>query len=277
MAESESGQKDNKSIILERDGFGPLGPQHKGKKNIRDFFNFNKDDNAIFKNDVHNGVYEIAEIDGDMIMGLKDRVYNQIHDNPPKPTDLDEYGKSKKNKKKGKGDDDMNNFKPYNDYDPDHKVLTRDELKHKIQNEELFDTLQKKKELNEEEGKFLQEKINEVDPGFEKRVGDEINAEKEKDKKLKENEFNNIKPQGRKEKNTEENSMQKSIVSRKSIASKKSESKKSEVKKTEESKKSEPKKTEESKKSKKSKKSEKKEEEEEDEEEEEEEDDEEDK
>ncbi len=277
VAESESGQKDNKSIILERDGFGPLGPQHKGKKNIRDFFNFNKDDNAIFKNDVHNGVYEIAEIDGDMIMGLKDRVYNQIHDNPPKPTDLDEYGKSKKNKKKGKGDDDMNNFKPYNDYDPDHKVLTRDELKHKIQNEELFDTLQKKKELNEEEGKFLQEKINEVDPGFEKRVGDEINAEKEKDKKLKENEFNNIKPQGRKEKNTEENSMQKSIVSRKSIASKKSESKKSEVKKTEESKKSEPKKTEESKKSKKSKKSEKKEEEEEDEEEEEEEDDEEDK
>ena len=277
VAESESGQKDNKSIILERDGFGPLGPQHKGKKNIRDFFNFNKDDNAIFKNDVHNGVYEIAEIDGDMIMGLKDRVYNQIHDNPPKPTDLDEYEKSKMNKKKGKGGDDTNNFKPYNDYDPDHKVLTRDELKHKIQNEELFDTLQKKKELNEEEGKFLQEKINEVDPGFEKRVGDEINAEKEKDKKLKENEFNNIKPQGRKEKNTEENSMQKSIVSRKSIVSKKSESKKSEVKKTEESKKSEPKKTEESKKSKKSKKSEKKEEEEEDEEEEEEEDDEEDK
>ena len=99
---------------------------------------------------------------------------------------------------------------------------------------------------------------------------------KEKDKKLKENEFNNIKPQGRKEKNTEENSMQKSIASKKS-ENKKSESKKSEVKKTEEIKKSEPKKTEESKKSKKSKKSEKKEEEEEDEEEEEEEDDEEDK
>ena len=255
VAESESGQKDNKSIILERDGFGPLGPQHKGKKNIRDFFNFNKDDNAIFKNDVHNGVYEIAEIDGDMIMGLQDRVYNQIHDNPPKPTDLDEYERSKRNKKKGKGDDDTSGFRPYNDYDPDHKVLTRDELKHKIQNEELFDTLQKKKELNKEEGKFLEEKINEVDPGFEKRVQDEINAEKEKDKKLKENEFNNIKPQGRKEKNTEENSMQKSIVSKKS-ENKKSESKKSEIKKTEESKKSEPKKTEESKKSKKSKKDE---------------------
>ncbi len=59
-----------------------------------------------------------------MIMGLKDRVYNQIYDNPPNPTDLDEYEKSKKNKKKGKDDDDKNNFKPYNDYDPDHKVLT---------------------------------------------------------------------------------------------------------------------------------------------------------
>ena len=96
--DKESEINNNKSIILERDGFGPLGPQHKGKKNIRDFFNFNKDDNAIFKNDVHNGVYEIAELDGDMIMGLKDRVYNQIHDKPPVPTDIDESKKKKKKK-----------------------------------------------------------------------------------------------------------------------------------------------------------------------------------
>ena len=262
VAETEGGPN-AKSIILERDGFGPLGPQHKGKKNIRDFFNFNKDDNAIFKNDVHNGVYEIAEIDGDMIMGLKDRIYNQSHENPPLPTDVDDYENSKR-KKKGKGDSDLNNkFRRYNDYDPDHKILTREELKHKIQNEELYDTLQKKKNFNKEEGKFLEERINEVDPNFEKRVEDELNAEKEKDKKLKENsiEFNNIQPKGRKETNEEENSMKKSIVS-----------KKSEVKKTEESKKSEVKKTEESKKSKKTKK-----EEEEEDEEEEEEDDEEDK
>ena len=257
VAESESGQN-AKTAILERDGFGPLGPQHKGKKNIRDFFNFNKDDNAIFKNDVHNGVYEIAEIDGDMIMGLKDRVYNQIHENPPIPTDLDDNEKSKK-KKKNKDDEENNNFRPYNDYDPEHKIRTMDELKHKIQNEELYDTLQKKKKFNKEEAKFLDEKIKEVDPNFEKRVEDEINAEKEKDKKLKENtvEFNNIKPKGR---SNEENSLQKSTVSKKS-------ENKSEVKKTED-KKSEVKKTNESKNSKKSKKEEESEEDEEEEEEE---------
>ena len=44
---NETDQQNSKSIILERDGFGPLGPQHKGKKNIRDFFNFNKYDIAI--------------------------------------------------------------------------------------------------------------------------------------------------------------------------------------------------------------------------------------
>ena len=250
VQESESGQN-AKTVILERDGFGPLGPQHKGKKNIRDFFNFNKDDNAIFKNDVHNGVYEIAEIDGDMIMGLKDRVYNQIHENPPKPTDLDDNDKSKK-KKKNTDDEENKNYRPYNDYDPDHKILTRDELKDKIQKEELYDTLQKKKKYNKEEAKFLEEKINEVDPNFEKRVEDEINAEKEKDKKLKENsiEFNNIKPKGR---NNDENSMQKSIVSKKSESkndkkseAKKTDEKKSEIKKTTESKNKKSKKEEES-------------------------------
>ena len=260
-------EQNAKSIILERDGFGPLGPQHKGKKNIRDFFNFNKSDNAIFKNDVHNGEYEIAEIDGDMIMGLKDRIYNKIHEKPPVPTDLDDYENSKR-KKKGKGDDDDDlnkNIRPYNDYDPDHKVLTREQLQQKIKDDELYDTVQKKKEFKKEEGDFLEEKINEVDPSFLKRKENEKKAEKEKDEKLKQNQmldFNNIKPKGRIEKNDEEKSLQKSIVS-----------KKSEVKKTEESKKSEVKKTEESKKNKKS----KKEDEEGDEEEEEEEDDEEDK
>ena len=251
--ESEGDKKiSDKGAILERDGFGPLGPQHKGKKNIRDFFNFNKDDNAVFKNDVHNGVYELAEIDSDMIMGLKNRVYKQSHDKPPVPTDLDDENAKKKKKKGGKDDSsDLNgNYKSYNDYDPDHQVLTREQLKNKIQKEELYGMLQTKKNYNKEEGNFLKEKIDEVDPDFEKRIENEINAEKEKDKKLKENsiEFNNIKPKGRKEEETSSN--------KKSEVKKTEESKKSEIKKTEESKKSEVKKTEESKKSKKDKKEE---------------------
>ena len=246
----------DKGAILERDGFGPLGPQHKGKKNIRDFFNFNKDDIAVFKNDVHNGVYELAEIDSDMIMGLKNRVYNQSNDKPPVPTDLDDENAKRKKKRGGKDDSsDLNgNYKPYNDYDPDHQVLTREQLKNKIQKEELYGMLQTKKNYNKEEGNFLKEKIDEVDPDFEKRIENEINAEKEKDKKLKENsiEFNNIKPKGRKEEEISSN--------KKSEVKKTEESKKSEVKKTEESKKSEVKKTEESKKSKKDKKDKKEEE-----------------
>ena len=279
----ESEQKDAKSIILERDGFGPLGPQHKGKKNIRDFFNFNKDDNAIFKNDVHNGVYEIAELDDDMIMALRDRKYNRINDNPPKPDDLDDEN-AKRKKKKGKDDSELNNndnnIRPYNDFDPEHKILTREELKNKIQKEELYGMLQTKKNLNPEEGKYLGDKIEEVDPGFEKRIENDLNAEKEIDKKLKENtiEFNNIPPKGRKSLKVDDDSMKKSIASKKSEikeeekksdkkSDKKSENKKSEIKK------SEVKNTQESKKSKKSKKG-KDEEEKEDEEEEEEEDDE---
>ena len=156
MKESDN-EQNAKSLILERDGFGPLGPQHKGKKNIRDFFNFNKDDNAIFKNDVHNGAYELFEIDQDMVMGLKDRIYNRTRDKPPKPTDLDDEN-TKRKKKKGKGDggddddDDLNNnnYKGYNDFDPDHKVLTREELKNKIQKQELYGMLQTKNDLNKE-------------------------------------------------------------------------------------------------------------------------------
>ena len=288
----ESDQQNTKSIILERDGFGPLGPQHKGKKNIRDFFNFNKDDKAIFKNDVHNGVYDLADLD-DMIIELRDRKYNKIGDKPPKPDDLDDEN-AKRKKKKGKDDSDLNNndnYKPYNDYDPEHKVLTREELKNKIQKEELYGILQTKKKFNPEEGKYLGEKIDEVDSEFEKKIEKDLKAEKEKDEKLKENsiEFNNIPPKGRKSLRVEEDSMKKSVASKKSEVkkseeekksqnkkseNKKSENKKSENKKSEnkksENKKSEVKNTQESKKSKKG----KKEEEDEDEEEEEEEDDE---
>ena len=208
------GEDNSKGKILERDGFGPVGPQHKGKQNIRDFFNFNKDDNMIFKNDVHNGVYEIADITGDMIMGMKDRVYNEIYEKPPEPTDIDEEGK---NNKKIFDDEPKEPFKPTEDYNPDHQILTTEQLKNKVKKEELYDTLQKKKNYNKEEGDYLKKKIDKVDPGFEKRMDKEIQKEAEKNEKLKQiNEgmgmegFNNIKPRGRNEKNDTENSLAKS-------------------------------------------------------------------
>ena len=213
--QSQIQEEDNsKGKILERDGFGPVGPQHKGKQNIRDFFNFNKDDNMIFKNDVHNGVYEIADITGDMIMGMKDRVYNEIYEKPPEPTDIDEEGK---NNKKIFDDEPKEPFKPTEDYNPDHQILTTEQLKNKVKKEELYDTLQKKKNYNKEEGDYLKKKIDKVDPGFEKRMDKEIQKEAEKNEKLKQiNEgmgmegFNNIKPRGRNEKNDTENSLAKS-------------------------------------------------------------------
>ena len=284
---NKTGEDDNsKAYILERDGFGPVGPQHKGKKNIRDFFNFNKNDNMIFKNDVHNGVYEIAEITGDMIMGMKDRVYNEIYEKPPVPTDVDD-GKLKK--VIDEIEQPQKIFKPTDDYNPDHQVYTTEQLKNKIQKQELYDMLQKKKNYNKEEGDYLQKKIDQVDPGFEKRIQREKEEEAEKDKRLKLNnqeissqEFNNIQPKGRTDKN-ETNSLSKSKKSKLSKSGSDSGSgsgsgsdnpkvtEESKVKNTLESKKS--KQSKQSKQSKKSKKSSKKEEDE-DEEEEEEEDDE---
>ena len=205
------GGESMEGMILERDGFGPYGPQYKGKKNHRDFFNFNKDDNMIFKNDVHNGVYEIAEITGDMIMGMKDRVYNEIYEKPPVPTDIKEDGE----KKNEFEDEPQRIFKPTEEYNPDHKILTRDELENKIKKEELHKTLKIKKKYNKEEGDYLDKKIGQVEPGFEKDIDKDIEEEAEKDKKLKQynegmGEFNNIKPNGRNERNVTENSLAKS-------------------------------------------------------------------
>jgi hypothetical protein len=210
---SQEDGENSKAKILERDGFGPVGPQHKGKKNIRDFFNFNKDDNLVFKNDVHNGVYEIAEITGDMVMGMKDRVYNEIYEKPPVPTDVDEDGNKKKKNGNEEEDQPQKIFKPSGeDYNPDHQIYSMDQLKNKIQKEELYGMLQKKKNYNKEEGDYLQKKIDQVDPGFEKRIAQQLEEEAEKDKRLKENNndemagqgFNNIQPKGRKTNNTEE-------------------------------------------------------------------------
>ena len=258
------GGESMEGMILERDGFGPYGPQYKGKKNIRDFFNFNKDDNMIFKNDVHNGVYEIAEITGDMIMGMKDRVYHEIYEKPPVPTDIKEDGE----KRNELEDEPQRIFKPTEEYNPDHKILTRDELENKVKKEELHNTLKIKKKYNKEEGDYIDKRINQVDPGFEKAMDKEIEQEAEKNKKLEEynkgmGEFNNIKPKGR---NVTENSLAKS-KNRKSGNNNNSENEdeSEEIKNTKESKKS--------KQSKQSKKSSKKKTTEEDEEEEEEEDD----
>ena len=45
--------------------------------------------------------------------------------------------------------------------------------------------LQKKKNYNKEEGDYLQKKIDQVDPGFEKRIDKQKEEEAEKDKRLK--------------------------------------------------------------------------------------------
>ena len=145
-----------------------------------------------------------------MVMGMKDRVYNSIYEKPPQPTDIED---DDKNKKVIDELEPQKMFKPYNDYNPDHQVLSMEQLKNKIQKEELYDMLQKKKNYNKEEGDYLQEKIDQVDPGFEKRIAKQKEEEAEKDKRLKQqnNEeiasqgFNNIQPKGRSDKNLPNN------------------------------------------------------------------------
>ena len=45
-----------------------------------------------------------------------------------------------------------------------------EELKNKIQKEELYELLQKNKNYNIEEGDYLKKKLEQVDPKFEKRI-----------------------------------------------------------------------------------------------------------
>jgi hypothetical protein len=128
-----------------------------------DFFNYNKNDMKKFGNDVHNGVYDVFDIDNDLVLEYKDRVYNKIEDQPPEPIIEPKEEVELPPQVKKLEVENLDNRDP-------HTVLTMEQLTNKIKKKELYDTLQMKKNLNPNEGEYLENKINEVNSNFEEEV-----------------------------------------------------------------------------------------------------------
>lgn len=164
------------------------------KKKTPDFFNYNKLDPKAFSNDVHNGIYDIYDLDDGLIMELRNREYKRLENNPPQPEIIIEPKTVIVSEK-------QKNLEVENLEGRDsHTIYTLDQLKKKVKKEELFDTLQVKQKHNPEEGGFLESKLNEVDAKFiseqqeqkkkeeEKREKERSMKEKQKDNKSKTNE-----------------------------------------------------------------------------------------
>ena len=145
----------------------------------KDFFNYNKNDNKRFFNDVHNGIYDIHDIDNDLIFELRDRKFNEIKTKPPEPNPEDFEKEPEKPPMPIQRKLEIENL----DTRDKHTVYTMEQLRNKVKKEELFDTYKLKKKLNPEEGKFLEETIKEVDPNF---IKEQEKEKKEREKQEKE-------------------------------------------------------------------------------------------
>lgn len=129
----------------------------KTEENI-DEFNINKNDKKKFANDVHNGIYDIHAIDPSWVLETKKREYIN-YNHLKKEAEITDIKPVVKEVKKL----DLNKIEE--NLDP-HKKYTLEELKDKIQKDELKETLKIKKNLNPEEFKFMEDKIKKVDQYF---------------------------------------------------------------------------------------------------------------
>lgn len=129
------------------------------KLDHHDHFNINKNDIVKYKNDVHNGIYDVVDIDMELknfVIEWKDRkLHDGIDTNVP-ILDLksDEIPPDVKKKQITN-----NKIDAY-----DHKRYTKDELKELVIKKELKDTLNIKEELNPDEANNMKAKFKNVDP-----------------------------------------------------------------------------------------------------------------
>jgi hypothetical protein len=141
---------------------------NEGDKN-EDVFNTNKNDVKRFKNDVHNGIYDVFDLYDDLIMGVKKREWKTDANDPIrekfKDVPITDIKQDDTTKKKKQLDVDKVAQKDNEELNP-HKILTMEELNNEIKKKELKETFYMKKKFNPEEAKFLEEKINDVDETF---------------------------------------------------------------------------------------------------------------
>jgi hypothetical protein len=143
----------------------PEKPEENKDKIEIDFddFNMNKNDKKKFKNDVHNGIYDIYNIDDSMILEIKKREY-LLPNSDKKEVEITEL--------KPRPEPKIEVKPPEEEFDP-HKKYTRDEFRDKVKKDELKNTLFMKKKLNPEEARFLEEKIKDADESFLQEANEE--------------------------------------------------------------------------------------------------------
>ena len=160
----------------------------------KDFFNYNKDDNKPFLNDVHNGIYDMYELNDGLILEYRERVYKKIDDLPPKPDPIPKVVLPPQEKKP-----EIEVIK-----ENEHIIYTMEELKNKIKREELFNHYLVMKKNNPEEAKYLEDQIKEIDPQFLSEMQKEKNEEEEEKKREEKKEQEKKKEEEKKEDEEEE-------------------------------------------------------------------------
>lgn len=154
------------------------------KQEPHDHFNYNSNDIFKYSNDVHNGLYDIVDIDTDfknLILEWKDLNLHDGIDTTVPVMDI-------------RSDEHPPEVKKRFAQNPqllDHKVYTRDELKELITKKELKDTLNIKEELNPQEAELLKSIVIERDPELlegrdykGEKLGKQYEINKNLDKKL---------------------------------------------------------------------------------------------
>jgi hypothetical protein len=124
------------------------------EKNYDDF-NQNRGDKRKFANDVHNGIYDIYELDNELILDSQKREYQTGKKNEAEIPDI----------KVSPAEPKQVIRKSTEQLDP-HEVKTLEQVHEQIKRDELKQTLFMKKKFNPDEAKFLENKIKEVDESF---------------------------------------------------------------------------------------------------------------
>ena len=140
-------------------------------KDIEIDTNIIADDNKIPDSEFKKQLSEFGLIEKNVIININAKILFQV------------YEKYEENLGKNNFDCDIliNQYIPYIPNIPDVKILTKEELKKKIESEELFQIFEKKKEINDEFEKRIEKLILDMskDPVFKKRK----KAKKIKEKK----------------------------------------------------------------------------------------------
>ena len=190
--ENENEEKEENELNTEENK-----EEEKEEEQPKDFFNYHEDDDKPFDNDVHNGIYDMYDLDNDdsIVMETVDRVYKTIEKQPPEPEPIPEVVLPNKPKVP-----EIN----YN-FGDSYRKYTREELRDKIKRDLLYDDYIGLKQNNESEAKKLEDQINNIDPQFLENMKKERKDKEKKRNSGFSNQDNNNENEDDEEESEEEN------------------------------------------------------------------------